>query len=486
MEVIPTGGGDSLNKLCDNRPITPPGDEQPYYRGSPYQLRSRTVGGSSTSPSPPPPEASSSAYHILSAAAPLGSGGYGTVVQARHLATGELVAAKVVPHKPPFAKPEALRDEYALLVRCAHAHVVRAHGIEEVPGVTTIYTELCTTDLFALTRSRGGLSEAEARQYIGQLLLAAEHLHALGVCHRDLKLENALLDLTGNVKLCDFGLAQILPAFSTPDDRWLTEICGSRSYCAPEVLAGGGYDAYAADVWSLGICLFAMCAGFFPLDQASAADWRFERLRGALDTAQRVSLAHTIFGFYDRRCTFSAELIDLIDAMLALLPLCRISASTALRAPFVAGPAAVGMDVEMESSVAPRYRVAQVPPPAATTRTRTRTNTRAHVCACGAHLYACRCCCLSRHRPLLTCALPLPAHRSRCSLPSRCGRRACCAPSPSRRSSRCTHALSTARGRARSRRRPSSSASRPSAMARPASPSSCAMPPNVCRGCRGS
>ena len=75
--------------------------------------------------------------------------------------------------------------------------------------------------------------------------------------------------------------------------------------CPWQVLTGKGYDAYASDMWSMGICLFAMCAGFFPLDQASSVDWRYDRLKLAL--ASDCSLAHSIFGFYDRQCTFSPE-----------------------------------------------------------------------------------------------------------------------------------------------------------------------------------
>ena len=231
MEVMPSQ--DSLTKAYDGRPITPPS-----YRGSPYELRNRSVGSETPPPEPTGGGGMASAYEMLSATAPLGSGGYGTVVQARHLASGQVVAAKIVPFKPPFATPEALRTEYALLVKYTHAHIVQAHGIEEAPGVTTIFTELCTTDLFALTRSRGRLTEAESRQNIGQMLMAVEHLHALGVSHRDLKLENMLLDLQGQCKLCDFGLAHVFGGgHATAEERWLTEICGSRSYCAPEVCA---------------------------------------------------------------------------------------------------------------------------------------------------------------------------------------------------------------------------------------------------------
>ena len=182
-------------------------------------------------------ECSSSDFELLAdGTPPLGSGGYGTVVRARHTPTGELVAAKVVPAARGVSR-EALRAEFAMLTRFAHAHVVIAKGFEESAAATTIFTELCTTDLFALTRKRGQLPVDEAKRYFTQLMGAVKHLHSYGVCHRDLKLENCLLDLNGVCKLCDFGLAHVLASHETTGDRWLTEICGSRSYCAPEVCA---------------------------------------------------------------------------------------------------------------------------------------------------------------------------------------------------------------------------------------------------------
>ena len=90
----------------------------------------------------------------------------------------------------------------------------------------------------------------------------------MGVTHHDLKLENVLLTGDDRCKLCNFGLAHAYPR--GPDGEVqrapLTVVCGSKSYAAPEVLAGFGYDGPSVDVWSCGICLFAMVAGFFPLD----------------------------------------------------------------------------------------------------------------------------------------------------------------------------------------------------------------------------
>ena len=104
----------------------------------------------------------------------------------------------------------------------------------------------------------------------------------------------------------------------------LREFCGSKSYCPPEMLAAQPYDAFAADVWSLGVCLFALLAGFFPYEEASAArDWRFNKASKA--QLKGLSNTRTIFGFYSRPCPFSDELVELLDGMLRIDPSRRLT-----------------------------------------------------------------------------------------------------------------------------------------------------------------
>jgi serine/threonine protein kinase len=109
-------------------------------------------------------------------------------------------------------------------------------------------------------------------------------------------------------------------------------VCGSKSYCAPEVLEGLGYDGFPMDVWSCGICLFAMLAGFFPLDEATGADWRYERVKMA--SSQRCSATHSIFGFYERACPLTQSCSDLIDGCLNINPMNRFTVDQVLDSPW--------------------------------------------------------------------------------------------------------------------------------------------------------
>jgi len=250
----------------------------------------------------------------------LGAGGYGKVVQAKHNATGKLVAAKLI--STGRMKLAAIQKEVRLMQQLIHPNIIGIEGTEEQGKTYIIYMELATKgELFSRVINAGSLTEELARPYFTELMLAVKYMHEHGVVHRDLKLENVLLDGGDHCKVCDFGLAHQYDDVSIRPK--LREVCGSKSYCAPEVLDGRGYDGPPTDVWSCGICLFAMLAGFFPLDEASGSDWRFERVK--LNAANGSSTCVTIFGFYERSCTLSKGVTALIDSMLSINPERRLT-----------------------------------------------------------------------------------------------------------------------------------------------------------------
>ncbi|GAA5849819.1 hypothetical protein JCM8547_000574 [Rhodosporidiobolus lusitaniae] len=111
-----------------------------------------------------------------------------------------------------------------------------------------------------MQRDGGRFDEAKVRFYIAEIVLALGFLHARGIVYRDLKPENCLLDGSGHVVLCDFGLSKILE--NEPGQKTNT-LCGTTSFLAPEVLLDEGYS-YPSDFWSLGVLLFEMCFGWSP------------------------------------------------------------------------------------------------------------------------------------------------------------------------------------------------------------------------------
>ncbi|XP_054777532.1 CBL-interacting serine/threonine-protein kinase 23 isoform X2 [Prosopis cineraria] len=115
--------------------------------------------------------------------------------------------------------------------------------------------------------SKGRLKEDEARKYFQQLICAVDYCHSRGVCHRDLKPENLLLDANGVLKVSDFGLSALPQQLR--EDGLLHTTCGTPNYVAPEVIHNKGYDGTKADLWSCGVILFVLMAGYLPFEDTN-------------------------------------------------------------------------------------------------------------------------------------------------------------------------------------------------------------------------
>mmetsp|Transcript_36402 Transcript_36402/g.85032 ORF Transcript_36402/g.85032 Transcript_36402/m.85032 type:complete len:394 (-) Transcript_36402:417-1598(-) len=267
--------------------------------------------------------------------AELGAGSFGTVYKARDGTPSGSLACKVVPHSK--MRRSAVRKEVHIMGRLHHKHVLALHGCVELDDASYIFMELGGNgDLFSFVIDRGSLDEPVARRFFAQMLDGLDYLHSIGIVHRDLKLENVLLDKRDNCKICDFGQAhECILDGAGKLHATLHDMCGTKRYAAPEVLAGQGYNGFAADVWSCGICLFAMLAGFFPFDKAHASDWRFTRCLQAI--AQGQSLTYSIFGFYSRTCMLSPEAAALIDSMLAISHAQRVTLPDACASTWLTG-----------------------------------------------------------------------------------------------------------------------------------------------------
>lgn len=122
-------------------------------------------------------------------------------------------------------------------------------------------------ELFKRIKSQVYLSEADARFYLAEVVLAIDQLHQMNIIYRDLKPENVLIDKDGHIKLIDFGFSKSLANLQA--DRAFTN-CGTPGYCAPEVMLDAGYT-YKADIWSIGIMICEMMGGFTPFQNKNEA-----------------------------------------------------------------------------------------------------------------------------------------------------------------------------------------------------------------------
>jgi 5'-AMP-activated protein kinase catalytic alpha subunit len=193
----------------------------------------------------------------------VGQGGFCKVRVGTHQLTGARVAVKVIDKKALTDANDRRRvgREVRVLKRLACGAVIRLFDVVTAPAHIFVVMEYADGgSLLDHVRSAGRLAEPAACRIFQQLLAGVSFCHAHGVIHRDVKLENALLDRDGNVKLIDFGLAALVPSLSTP----LRVHCGSPSYAAPEIVARKPYLGPPVDVWSLGVVLFACAAGFLP------------------------------------------------------------------------------------------------------------------------------------------------------------------------------------------------------------------------------
>lgn len=296
--------------------------------------------------------------------AKLGSGGFGTTLRALDRQNKTYVAAKCVSLRK--MSLERIEREVQITRKVAHEHVITVYGAARRRDEYVIFLELCTEELFALVERRHVLTEKECKRFMGELLSAVEHIHRCGVLHRDLKLENLMLTADASLRVIDFGLAH---QYATREDgthkvEALYHCCGSRSYCAPEVLNQAGY-AFGADVWSCGVALFAMLLGFFPLEEASPADWRYDKLKRAQDEGK--CTVGTVLQWYGKSHKLSDEALSLLDGMLAIDQTRRLSPSAILKhAWFTAGPPAVRTQ-RSPAAYRTRGRAAEEEAPAATT-----------------------------------------------------------------------------------------------------------------------
>ncbi|MBA0587492.1 hypothetical protein Gorai_000620 [Gossypium raimondii] len=200
----------------------------------------------------------------------LGEGTFAKVKFARHLETGENVAIKIL-DKEKVLKHKMIaqiKREISTMKLIIHPNVIRLYEVMASKTKIYIVLELVTGgELFDKIASKGRLKEDEARKYFQQLINAVDYCHSRGVYHRDLKPENLLLDGNGVLKVSDFGLSA-LPQ-QVREDGLLHTTCGTPNYVAPEVIDNKGYDGAKADLWSCGVILFVLMAGYLPFEDSN-------------------------------------------------------------------------------------------------------------------------------------------------------------------------------------------------------------------------
>uniref|UniRef100_A0A1D1Z9P0 non-specific serine/threonine protein kinase n=1 Tax=Anthurium amnicola TaxID=1678845 RepID=A0A1D1Z9P0_9ARAE len=200
----------------------------------------------------------------------IGEGTFAKVKVAVNTDTGQNVAIKILDKKMVLENKlmQQVKREISAMKLLHHPNIVRIYEVIATKTKIYIVMEYVSggqlSDKMSYLRM---LSEKEARKFFQQLIDAVDYCHSRGIYHRDLKPENLLIDSKGNLKVSDFGLS----ALRKPGDM-LSTACGSPSYVAPEVIIHKKYEGAAADVWSCGVVLFELLAGFLPFEDRNTTN----------------------------------------------------------------------------------------------------------------------------------------------------------------------------------------------------------------------
>ncbi|XP_050390377.2 uncharacterized protein LOC126809693 [Patella vulgata] len=194
--------------------------------------------------------------------ATIGTGSYSKIKICHSKKLNDKVAVKIVHKKrlPPEYIDKFVPREIAILQKLEHPGVMQLIEVFETENTMYLVMEYMSRgDLLDYVNSVGNLHEADARRLFRQLVDVVAYLHGNQIYHRDIKLDNILLDQNYNIRLSDFGFSRF-----NPQREELQTFCGSYSYAAPEILDGEKYNGAKIDIWSMGVCLYGMLNGKLP------------------------------------------------------------------------------------------------------------------------------------------------------------------------------------------------------------------------------
>ncbi|XP_043916287.1 testis-specific serine/threonine-protein kinase 4-like [Protopterus annectens] len=194
----------------------------------------------------------------------IGSGTYGRVHEAFAERWKCNVAVKIISKKnsPQEYVRKFLPRELQAMKTLKHKNIISLYQVIETTSYMYIVEELASGgDVAEWMSDHGACNEQQARKWFRQLCEGVAYMHSNGIAHRDLKLDNLLIDSDGNIKIADFGFAR-----PVENQNLSRTFCGTRSYMPPEVLLRESYNPFLFDMWSLGTILYILVTDQFPFE----------------------------------------------------------------------------------------------------------------------------------------------------------------------------------------------------------------------------
>jgi tRNA A-37 threonylcarbamoyl transferase component Bud32 len=238
----------------------------------------------------------------------IGQGAYAVVKEGKHRLDGHRVAIKIYEKFRISSKDKKanVENEISILKVLQHPNIPKF--------IDTIDTQKCVYIImeyvrgvslltFAKSKFHRQFPEGECLKIFSQIISAIQYCHSKGISHRDIKMDNIIIDRQLNVKLIDFG-------FGTYTKDKVTVFCGTPSYMCPEIVTKVPYYGHMADIWALGILFYTLHVGYYPF-------------RGTNDRELYNKIRK---GVYDIPNNLPKSVKNLIKQMLILNPLQRASA----------------------------------------------------------------------------------------------------------------------------------------------------------------
>lgn len=217
-------------------------------------------------------------------------------------------------------------------------------------------------------RLQGKFTPPQARYYIRQLIDGVQACHDIGLSHRNLKPENLLLDASGDLKICDAGLGGLY--FGDPDAIGCNMTVDGAGryphYVAPEIILGHSYNGDLADIWSMGVIMYVLLAGYLPFDEHTTYQL-FDKIKradftcpawfelDAVSLLQRVLVADPKQRISLQEFRSSLFVSNSDTPVTAPFPLWPLASSTIAAAEAAAGGAAAGAGTSCGDEATPRF-----------------------------------------------------------------------------------------------------------------------------------